>query len=185
MIDDEVHRLPDLAFAGFAVADDAVGVAVDPVHLRSRRHAGRHAEALPQRSGGGIEEMHAQAGVRVAVDGAFNGPEIQGVLAGHLAGFGLILANDAAEVSHGGVDDGHGVAFGKDQPVGGSVPRILRIPPHVVVHQHGRQMGQRQGGGGVPAAGDGGHFDRQLANLDCLLMYSLCKAHFNSESNDT
>ena len=54
----------------FAVADDAVDVAVELVHLRRGAEAGGDGQALPERAGGGVEERDADLRVGVAVDRA-------------------------------------------------------------------------------------------------------------------
>ena len=154
MVDDEVAGFPDLPFTRFAVADDAVNISVERVHLGGRADARGDAEALAQRAGRGIEEMHAELRIRMAIDGGIDRTERHCHLAGHRLGLFLIGADKAAEVREGRIDDRHGMPFGEHQAIGGGVPWLFRIPAHLVVHEDRDQMGERKGRRGVAAAGE-------------------------------
>ena len=108
------------------------------------------------------------------VNGRVDRPQRHRVLPGHRPGrrrgpcpSGTIIA---AQVRIRRVDDRHRMAFGQHQPVAGRVPRVFRVPAHLVIHQHRDQMGQRQRGGRMPASRGRGHLHGQFADLDGLLV---------------
>ena len=100
MVGDEVHGFPDLALAGFAVADDAVDGFVDAVDAGGGGEAGGDGEAHAEGAGGGVEEGEAEDRVGVAVDGGADGAQGHEVVMGHRAG--LVVGGDGdAEIGAG------------------------------------------------------------------------------------
>ena len=172
LVGDEVHRLPDLAFARLAVADQAIDRLVDAVEPRGGAEPRRHRQALAERAGRRVEEGKAQRRVGMAVDRAVDGAQLHQVLRRHRLGVALRIEGDA-EIGASGIDDRHRMALRQHQPVGARRARPLRVPAHHPVHQHRRQMRQRQRRGRMAAPRRRGGAQRQLADLDRLGMDDL------------
>ncbi len=77
------------------------------------------------------------------IDRRFNRAQGERILARHRPRFGLGLANHTADVRVCRVNNWHRVAFRKHEAIRGQIPRILRVPAHLVIHQHRHQMRQR------------------------------------------
>ena len=86
-------------------------------------------------------------------------------------------AGGAAEVAVGGVDDGYGVSFGEDEPIGVGIPGIGGVVAHEAIHQGDGEVEEGQAAGGVSAAGDGAHFDGLFTEFDNLAVEILIISH--------
>ncbi len=167
LVGDEVHRLPNLALARLAVADDAVDALAEPVEPRRRAEPARDRQALAERSGRRVEERKAQRGIGMAVDRARDVAQRHEIVARHRPPRAVGRDRDA-EIGACRIDDRHGMAFRQDEPVGAAVPGLLRIPAHDAVHQHGDDMRERQRRRGMAAAGRRRRLDREPADGDGL-----------------
>ena len=188
VIDDEIGGFPDLPLARFAVADDAIDVAVQPVHACRRPQARGHAQPLPERARRGIREGKTRLRMRMPVDRAVDGAKRHRIGARHRAARRAIVRfpdrrDEPTQVGVRRVENRDSVPLGKHQPVGGTVPRVFRVPPHLVIHEHCNHVSQRQRRRRMPAPGGGGHLDRQFPDFNGFLVHgSAAKLMRGSES---
>jgi hypothetical protein len=120
--------------------------------------------------------------VRVPVDWRVDLAQPHHVCARHRPGGGAVVRlpdrrDRRAEVRQGGVDDRHRVPLAEHEAVAGRVPRVLRIPAHLVVHQHGDEVRERQRGRRVPAPRRRRHLQRQSAQVNGFAMDGGGEAH--------
>ena len=116
VVGDEVDRLPDLSFARFAIANEAIDAFVVIVVACGDSQPGCHRQTLAERSGGGIEKWEAFDRIGMAIDRRIVGPQRAQVVLVHRPP--LAIDDDGpAQVGIGRVDDRHRVAFGQHQAI--------------------------------------------------------------------
>ena len=151
VIDDEVHGFGDLSFACFAVADDAVDSSVKVVEAGGFGDACGDGEPLPERAGGGVEEINAFHWVWVSVEDGVPFSECGEVVGGEF--FAIVrFADHDTEGCHGGVDGGDGVSLREDEAVTCWVVWVVWRPAHGGVHEGGDDVSDAHGTGGVTGA---------------------------------
>ena len=102
------------------------------------------------------------------VERAFDCPKQQRIFARQRPRLVRTFTDDTSEIAIRGIHNGHGMSLTQDQTVGCFIPRILRIPFHLILHQHRNEVSQRKGGGRMAAACCRRHFNGELAQLDRL-----------------
>jgi len=185
MVGHEVHRLPDLTLAGFAVTHDDVNLPIDAALSGGQRQPRADAETLPERTGRRVEEREALGRVGMTVERAVGLAQCSEIGRAQRPRRRPILAHDAAEIGIGRIDGGHGMALRKHEPVIARVPGIGRIVAHHVVHERDDEMDDRQRAAGMTGACRGRHAHHFLAEFDALVMNERVEAHPVSPLGDS
>ena len=115
-------RLPDRAFRAFAIAEQHIGPVVQVVQLRAQRHAHPDRQPLAQRPGRHIHEWQARC--RMAFE-----------VAAELTQLEQLLHRKQPRLRPGRIQQGRGMAFGKNEPVVVVEVRVLGIVAHVSEEQ--------------------------------------------------
>lgn len=109
LVNDEIHRLPDLPFPRFPVTNQHVHAAVGLIKPRRQRQTGRDAQPLPEAAGGGIKEREIFGRVRMAVQNTAAGPKRVQIRDRQPRSSLTLMPDGPAEIGPGSVDNGHGV----------------------------------------------------------------------------
>ena len=120
------------------------------MELAAVRHPGGHAEALPERPGGHVDEAEPGSGVTLQV--GVDLPEVE-----------QLLGREQPGLCPGGVQDGGGVTFGEYKPVIGGISLLLVNSGVLVLHhseeEDGHELCHGAAGGRVAGLARLGHLD--------------------------
>ena len=168
LVGDEIHRLPDLALARFAVADDAVDRLVDAVDPRGGASPAATDSPWPSEPVAASKNGKPSTGLGWPSIGLSMARSV--IRSSIVIGLGLPCGLEGhAEIGAGGIDDRHRMAFRQHQPVGAAARADAAGSQRMTRYiSTATRCASDSAVVGMAAAGRRGGPHRELADLDRL-----------------